>query len=368
MISVLRTSRGAAALLLLLAAAGCGPASDAGAAEGEAVVLTIAPENVAIVESREIRSGPAISGSLEPARLASLRAEIGGAVLAVQVEAGQTVQAGAVLVRLDDTAIREAVRSAESGVRVNREQADLARRNLARNERLASAGALPDQAVEQSRAALMGAEAALADAESRLTAARQQLAKTEIRAPFHGVVSERPVNLGDVVQPGTPLVTVVDPSSMRLEAAVPVSALGALKTGSPVEFTVAGYEGRLFSGAVSRINPTVDPATRQVRILATIPNRGGDLVGGLFAEGRVAVQTTTGLVVPFGALDLRGTLPGLTIIRGGQIVSLAAKVGLRDEALELAEILEGVSAGDTVLLGGSRGLAAGTAVRVGRDR
>jgi membrane fusion protein, multidrug efflux system len=355
-------------LASLLLAAGCGPASEADATPADAPPLTIAPENVTVIGTADLRSGPAISGTLAPTREATVRAELSGPVTAVLAEEGQAVSAGAVLLRLDDTAIREQARSAESAVRVSREQADLARRNLVRSEQLAVAGALSEQAAEQARAALLAAEAGLADAESRLTGARTLLEKTEIRAPFAGVVSARPVNQGDIVQPGAALVTVVDPSSMELEAAVPLEALQTLRRGSQVDFTVPGYEGRQFTGTVDRINPTADPLTRQVRISATIPNAGGDLVGGLFAQGRVATASARGLAIPFSALDLRGSQPTVTVLREGQTAVVIPRLGVRDESLELIEVLDGLVVGDTVLLGAARGIAPATSVRVGRDR
>lgn len=355
------------ALIVMATATACtpAPASDGAADEVE---LSIAPENIAVVAFRDLHSGPSISGALEPARQANLRAEIGGPILEVRVEAGQRVGAGDLLLRLDDAALRENVRSAESAVRVNREQADLGRRNLERAERLVAAGAIADQSVEQARATRLAAEAGLADAESRLTAARKQLEKSEIRAPFAGIVSVRPANAGDVVQPGTPLVTVIDPGSMELEAAIPLEALDSIRVGLRVDFSVPGYESRRFAGTVSRISPSVDPVTRQLPVTITIPNPGGTLVAGLFAEGRVSVRSGRLLAVPFAALDLRGAAPVLTVLRSGRTVSLPASVGLRDEALEMVEITEGLVEGDTVLLGSVRATAAGTLVRVGRDR
>ena len=352
---------------IVLFALGCGQAPDQDAVATEST-LSIAVENIAVVEMRELHTGPAISGALEPARQASLRAEIGGPVVEVRVEVGQRVAAGDLLLRLDDTALREALRSAESGVRVNREQADLGRRNQERAERLAAAGAIADQSVEQARASRLAAEAGLADAESRLTAARKQLEKAEIRAPFAGIVSMRPAGSGDVVQPGTPLVMLIDPSSMRLEAAVPLEALDSIRAGLRVDFSVPGYESRRFAGTVMRVSPAVDPVTRQLPVTVTIPNVGGALVAGLFAEGRVSVRSAMALAVPFSALDLRGATPVLTVLRGGRTLSLPASVGLRDEALEMVEITAGLVEGDTVLLGSVRNTTAGTLVRVGRDR
>lgn len=366
---VLRAARAPLFVVSIAAgAAGCRPAADAGASPADAPPVVIAPENIAVVEERDLQSGPAVSGALEPARMATLRAEIGGAIREAPVEAGQAVRAGALLLRLDDTALREAARSAESGVILGREQAEQARRNLERAERLAAAGAVAEQAVEQARAARLGAEATLADLEARLTAARSQLAKAEVRAPFAGVVSARPVHQGDVVQPGLPLVTVVDPASMRLEAAVPLEALDSIRPGARVEFTVPGYAGRIFAGTVQRTSPTVDQATRQLPVTVTIPNVGGALVAGLFAEGRVSVRQARGLAVPYSALDLRAGAPRLAVLRGGRIVSLPAVIGLRDDVLELALITEGLAAGDTVLVGAARAFTPGLAARVGADR
>jgi membrane fusion protein, multidrug efflux system len=158
---------------------------------------------------------------------------------------------------------------------------------LERDTRLHQAGAVSERDLERSRTRVATAEAALADAQARLVSAKEQLDKTTVRAPFPGIVSEREISAGDVVQAGALLYAVVDPSSMQLEATVPADQLQSLKIGTPVEFTVSGYGARRFQGRIARINPSVDPATRQVRIYVTIPNRDQGLVAGLFAEGRV---------------------------------------------------------------------------------
>ena len=143
----------------------------------------------------------------------------------------------------------------------------------------------------------------MADAKSRLAAAERQLGDAVIRAPLTGIVSRRTVNQGDVVSVGTELFTMIDPSSMRLEASVPSEDLSALKVGAVVDFTVRGYE-QTFQGKIERIAPQADPTTRQVRIYVTIPNAGGRLVAGLFAEGRVVNQAATGLILPQSAVNI----------------------------------------------------------------
>jgi membrane fusion protein (multidrug efflux system) len=131
-----------------------------------------------------------------------------------------------------------------------------------------------------------------------------------------------------------------------------------------VSFTVSGYPGRTFTGRVTRVSPVADPATRQVQILATIPNAGNTLVGGLFAEGRVASESRTGLVVPATAVNERGIAPMAMRLKGGAVEQVTVQIGLRDAASEVVEVTGGLAAGDTVLVGAAQGISAGTKVTV----
>ena len=362
-----RYRRRAIALVLLfsLGAAACGGDDEAEAAgREEPATITVAPDNVAIVTVQKIESGPAVSGSLAPDREATVRAEVGGTVLETLVDQGTRVSAGTVLARLDDTAIREAFLSARSGMTAAQASADIAKRELERAQKLVEAGAIAARDVENASRASTAAASMLADARSRLTAAQEQLNKTTIRAPFAGVVSVRSVNAGDLATPGAPLFTIVDPSSMRLEGSVPTEQVSSVRLGMPVTFTVQGYPGRTFTGRITRINPVADPATRQVRFVASIPNQGNTLVGGLFAEGRVASESRTAPVVPMTAIDQRSTTPMAMRIRKGRAERVTVGLGLRDAATETVEIVSGLAAGDTVLLGAAQAVDQGARVQV----
>ncbi|MBA3558935.1 MAG: efflux RND transporter periplasmic adaptor subunit [Gemmatimonadaceae bacterium] len=351
--------------LSALAVGACKSNETADAAEANSVVtVKVGKENVVVVEQAELKSGPGISGSLAPRFEATVRAEVGGAVLQTFAEQGQAVRKGALLARIDETGLRDAFLSARAAVRTAEQSATVARRNEERSAALAGAGAIADRDLEMSKLSVSSAESQLADARSRFAMAQQQLTRTEIRAPLSGVVSDRPVSAGDVVQPGAALFTVVDPSRMKLEASVRAEELSQLRAGAPVEFSVNGYPGRTFTGQIARVNPVADPATRQVRITVEIPNTGGQLVAGLFAEGRVASETRSGLVVPVTAVDVRGLQPSVTRIRNGKAEKVTVALGLRDEATERLEIRSGVAAGDTLLLGAAQGIAPGTPVSV----
>ena len=336
-------------------------------AETPVPTAVLGPENIAIAQSDTLVNGPLVSGTIKPELAATMRAEISGAVLSVPVEAGMKVRKGTVLVRIEDAAVRDAYLGARAGQRTAEASLTVARRNLERSQRLHTAGAIADRDLEAARVSASAAEGAAADARARLAAASEQLGRTELRAPFSGIVSEVPVSAGDIVSPGTALVTVVDPATMRLEATVPVDEVGKLSIGTPVHFNVAGYSGRDFDGKITRINPAVDPATRQVRILVSLPNAGSDLVAGLFAEGRVATEKRLGVVIPQNAADTRGIRPIVMRLKGGKVEKVEVRLGLTDQVGERVEVIDGLSAGDTVLVGAAQGLSAGTVARVRDD-
>jgi RND family efflux transporter MFP subunit len=137
-----------------------------------------------------------------------------------------------------------------------------------------------------------------------------------------------------------------------------------LKIGTPVLFSVNGYAGQTFTGKIDRINPTADPTTRQVRVYVTIPNQGSSLVGGLFAQGRVATESRQGIMLPVSAVDERGISPIVLRVKSGTVESVQVQIGLRDNALEQVEISAGIAAGDTLLANAAQGLAPGTRVRI----
>ncbi len=353
------------ALLVIFALMSRSKSDNASAAETTKLEsITVGPENIAIATTGSIMAGPTISGTLQPDREAVLRAQVQGSVLQTYADQGQAVSAGTVLARIDATGIQDAYNSARAGVVAARNAADIASRNQARNEKLLAAGAIAERDIEESRRASIAAQAALEDANSRLATAEKQFRSTTVTSPFGGIVSERPVSPGDIVQPGTALFTVVDPSSMRLEASVPAEQLSLIHVGVPVVFTVSGYPGREFVGHIVRVNPTADPTTRQVRIYVSIPNAGRALVGGLFATGRISSATKTGLVVPAAAVDVRGATPTVMRVKGGKAEKVQVQVGLTDKTSETIEVLAGVNAGDTLLVGAAQGITPGTPVKV----
>lgn len=363
-----RQQRSVAPATLLLASlavslSACGKKPDASASAPEQPTL-ITADNISIVDSMSIASGPQISGELNAERSASVRSEVSGSVIQVFVEPGQRVAAGAALARVDATTASAVELSARTGVTATEAQAAQAKRELDRAERLNAAGAIADRDLENARLTYSTTMAQLANVKSAYAQASKALRSATVRAPFGGVVAGTVVSAGDVVTPGTALFTVVDPRSMRLEASVPAAQIGQIRIGMPVAFRVSGYGDRKFTGTVTRVSPVADPTTRQVQILASIPNGEGTLVGGLFAEGRVNAETRSALVLPATAIDQRGATPVVMRVKGGRVERVSVTLGIRDEQRENFEITQGVQRGDTVLLGAAQAIGEGKQVRV----
>jgi RND family efflux transporter MFP subunit len=343
---------------------GAGAADAPAAAEAPRPTLDIGPENVVTVEAHEIRVGPVVSGALRPAREATVRAEVGGQVLRIGPEEGQSVRVGTLLAQIEALTLGDAVASSQSGVRSAEQALDVARREAQRAETLVKAGAIAERDVDLARNSVTAAQAQLDAARSRLVSARAAFGDATVRSPMNGIVSRRQVSSGDVVAPGSELYTIIDPSSMQMEGSVPSAEIGALRVGAPVVFEVRGYPGQTFEGRIERISPVADPVTRQVPIFVAIPNAGSRLVAGLFAEGRVTREVRQGLVVPDVAVNVAGARPWVLRIAGEATERVEVTLGLRDERTERVEIVEGVKAGDRLLVGAAQGIDPGTPVRV----
>jgi membrane fusion protein (multidrug efflux system) len=353
----------AALLVTSTALAACNGAPEANAS-ATPVTIQLGPEGIAVAQMTTLASGPILSGTLVADRTAQIRAEVPGSVLQVFRDPGAVVAAGTSLAKIDDRAISDVFLSARSGLAAAEAAADLAARELARAEKLAAAGAIADRDLENARRANLVATTAMFDARARLAQAQKQVDATNVLTPYAGIVSERFVNPGDVVAPGAPLFVVVDPATMKLEAAIPAEQLATVRVGAPVRFAVTGYPGRTFEGRIASINPAADPQTRQVRLSVRIPNAGNRLVAGLFAEGRVAANAREALTLPAAAVDQRGLSPAVLRLRGGVTEKVEVTLGARDQASDRLEITKGLTAGDTVLVGAALGIAPGTPLQV----
>lgn len=342
----LRTLVLAAAPLLL--AAGCAGARKPTAAADDSALL-LAPPDVALVERTELASGIPVSGTLKPAVDVHIAAPYPEVLEAVLVREGQPVTKGQVLARFRSVALAPAAASAEA-------QARVAADDLARMKNLLAAGAVSERDVE-------GAEAQSRAAEAGRAAAAKRLDEATVRAPIDGTVAKRWVQGGDRVADGDPLFRVVSNAELEFEATMPSQHAARVRPGTTVRLAVSGSDVAI-EGRVARINPTADPATRQVKFYATVPNRGGRLVGDLFATGTVLLERTAEvLAVPRAAVRRSGDSTFVWRIARGRIERRPVVTGVTDEARDLVETT-GLSRGDSVVVAPTEELAPGRRVQI----
>ena len=165
-----RAPRATVALLLAAASlslAACKKNDASGAEVGKLETMVVGPENVTVVRAEQIRTGPALSGSLSPEKSATIRAEMSGSIVQTYAEAGQRVSAGQPLAQIDASVLRDQQLSARSALTTAQSSYDIARRELARNEALEKAGAIAERDLERSRNALLSAQAQVSVSELR---------------------------------------------------------------------------------------------------------------------------------------------------------------------------------------------------------
>lgn len=347
---------------------GCGDKASQGTVKdtrNEAPLQLVEADLVRVSRSG-LATGPTITGSIQAEKKADLRAEVGAVVLAVLKDNGDPVRKGDLLVRLDDTAIRDALTSAQASARASGDAFDQAERQFQRLKQLRERGLVSVQQAEDAEVRRNAAHSDAEAAKARLVTARQQLDRTQVRAPFDGILGDRKVSAGDTVQVGRELVKVIDPRSLRFEGYVPAGSIGEVRIGQAVVFRVQGLADGQFPGVVARVNPEADPATRQVGLLVTFTDAGRKpTVAGLYAEGRIETARSDVLALPPETIQRDGDTSFVWKRDGKSLKKVVVTLGPRDLRSGLQAIASGLDEGSEVLRHPDSTLHDGQPVEVG---
>ncbi|PZP29927.1 MAG: efflux transporter periplasmic adaptor subunit [Roseateles depolymerans] len=352
------------ALAALLALSACQkPGGNADAAKPQAALQLSAEDRMILGES-EHSSGPLITGSVQPERRADLRSEVSALVQQVFKENGEPVHKGDLLVRLDPTSIRDSLSSAEEAARAANEAFEQSDRQWLRQKTLQGQGMVSQQALEDSQNRRTAALSEKVAAGARLVAAKQQMARTEVRAPFDGIVSERQVSPGDTAQVGKALLKVIDPSSMRFEGYVAADRRAQLKVGQTVDLRINGASNPNVEGRIRRIDVAADPVTRQVALLVDFVDPKQANVAGLYGEGHVRTVSTAALMLGEADLQRDGDRVFAWMVKDGKLHRQPIVLGDRDERSGEFVVKTGLGTGAIIIRNPSRTLVEGTAVRL----
>ncbi len=361
----------AAAATLVVAACGAKRTGDGAQAEtrgGGQSLATLNAADVIVAQRATLRSGIPLSGALEPKVRMTVGAPMAEQLVEMYVNEGDRVDSGQRLAKFKDQVLQAAAAYANTDVATQRVNVRVAEAESVRAVTLFAEGAIAQRDRDNSLAALEGARSRLSLAVSQAANAEDRLRSATVTASAAGVVSKRYVQAGDRVDNGKPILEIVDTRVLQLSASVPTEWLPELKIGRPVSLTVAQLDSAQVSGRISRINPTADPATRQIQIYVDVPNPRETLVGGLFVSGRVVTKEADRVVaVPSAAVRYEGEdrTPYVYAVSRGKIARRAVGVGISDGDAGLVEITRAVAAGDTVIIGPIEGLADGVPVAIG---
>ena len=311
--------------------------------------LQLVEQDLLTLSESTLARGPVISGSLQPVIKAELNAEVSGIVMQVLKDNGDIVKAGDVLVKLDQTTYRDKLLSAQEAERSAIVTLEQSNRQLKRMQSLSKQSLVTQEGLEAAENKANQAQSDLASARARLVEARQQMEKTEVKAPFSGVVATRKVSAGDTAQVGKGLMVLIDPASIRFEGYVAADRVGQVKVGNKVTFKVNGYSGQFFTGTVERINPLANESTRQVQVLVAMDLKEQSLVAGLYAEGHVEAQNSNALMVPESALIREGDKHFVWQFANNELKKTQVELGSKDERWGTQEVLSGVTAGAQIL-------------------
>ncbi len=307
------------------------------------------PVTAITVEHKALNASTILIGTLTTPHQTQVFNQEEGQIIKLPYREGDWVEKGAELVRLDPEIIRAELIKATAQLR----QAEV---DLIRMEKLLARKAASEDEVARSRTALGLARAEL-DLQHIL------MARTTIKAPFAGVISERWKKAGDVVAAHTHILTLIDPSVLSVELHVSELLLPELQANDPVKISIDALGKQSFTGQIKRIYPVIDPQTRQGRVEVELHPVPRGARPGQLARITFTTQKTIGLIVPFASLqhDSQGAFV-YRIDDQGTARRVSVSTGL--QVGDKIEILEGLLKGDRVVLSGLINVQDGQAVRI----
>lgn len=348
-----------AIIMTLLVVAGCGGHE---ADKHQTVPSVVLGTTAVIVKAESIADQVEAVGTVKARNSAVLAARVPGTVTALHVREGSLVGKGQVLVSIESAENAAGSAAAGAGADEARRGVDeaLARKTLAeatfeRYQKLFNEQAVTRQEFETKLMERDVAAQGVARAEARLNQARQSAKAaavvagySRVTSPLAGVVTAKSIDVGVTVFPGTPLMTVEEEGSYRLEVAVPESLLGKVKTGTHVSVMIDGIRSEM-AGTVAEVVPSADPLSRTFTVKVDVVGKG--LKSGVYGRALFAVGERQGILLPTGAVMERGALQSVWVV--GKDNSARMRLVKKGKSVgDRVEILSGLSEGERVVVTG----------------
>jgi membrane fusion protein, multidrug efflux system len=305
------------------------------------------PVEAATVETNSIDLVIPAVGTLRSNESIEVAPELPGRLAEILVEEGQRIAEGAVIARLDQSVYRAELLQAQSGLQ-------LAKADVERYKKMRAGEIASEQAMQR-------ADAALNDNLARISLAQANLAKTELKAPFVGVLGLRRVSLGDYLDAGDVIINLEQVDPLKVDFRIPEIYYTTVKLGQTIKLTVDALPGQTFTGTIYAMDPLIDAGGRAIVLRAHVPNGDDRLRPGLFARVSLVYDThPQALLIPESAIVPFGSLKFVFRVVDGKAVQTPIKVG--EYVNGKVEVLEGLKPGETVVTAGQLKIADGMGV------
>lgn len=321
------------------------------------------PVHVATLEPEPVTPISTSTAEILANRQADIRSEASGRIVAVHVDAGDRVEQGAVLLRLDVGRTASAVQAAQAAVAQSEARFQQAERELARTKRLVATGGLAEQRLDDARDAVRMSRAAREAAKAEAKLARRGLTEAVVRAPFAGTVVERTAEMGEWASPGSPLLVLADTSRLKAQVLLDPREALDVEVGSRATVSAFARPDETFAGRVLRVGDVIDPRTRRLPVEIEIDDPGNRLRPGLVARFTVETGPPRDVLrVPAEGVFERFGRQHVYLVEDGVAHRREVSLGLiRDGLIELTR---GVQAGDVVIIAGVTRVVDASKVRV----
>ncbi len=339
-----------AAAVAAMLLAGCGAAPEEGGGPMGMPSAAAVPVITAQATAQSFTDTYAALGTVRANEAVEIRARISSVVTAIHFAEGQQVSKGALLVELDDREVAAELAVAQAALEKVRSQYQ--RAESLRATQVVSVAELDELAAD------------LRKAEADVAAAQARFDHCTIRAPIAGVVGLRQVSPGGLVGTDTMITTLDDTREVKLDFAIPETFLAVVDEGVGVLAATTVYPDETFAGTITSIDSRIDPVTRSITVVATLPNTTGRLKPGMFMTVDLQRTRDNVLLIPEQALAPRGGRQFVFVVSDGKALEKEVALGVR--APGLVEVTRGLAAGDEVIIEGTQKVRSGAAITPSR--
>jgi RND family efflux transporter MFP subunit len=310
-----------------------------------------APLETLVVAAAKADRTYTAEGVVEAVRQSAIAAQVPARIIEMRVRAGDPVKAGQVLVRLDPRTAADQLATSQAQVAAAQAQLEAARNDYERNRRLFEKQYISKAAMEQADVQFKAAQAQANATKAQAGVASTQSSFTTLTAPYAGIVAGVSAELGDMASPGVPVMTIYDPTELRVVAQLPESYAQNLAADRPVRITLTGgAEGpRTIDAARVTLLPTADPSTHTRQVRLTLPANAPGLAPGMFARAALPLTLAEAarITVPVRSVVRRPEFSAVYVIDAGGRAQLR-QVRLGRESGASVEVLAGLQPGDRV--------------------